>query len=82
MPLPKRWRDLNRGTVGSAPERYGVYELGDGNGAVVAVDWGVLRDELKDALAYGTGEQVRWEACATKAEAEELAAEHRERAGL
>ncbi|USZ68208.1 hypothetical protein NGM10_00345 [Halorussus salilacus] len=82
MSLPKRWQSLSRGTVGSAPERYGVYELGDADGEILEVGWGVLRDELKDALAYGTGEQVRWEACQTKAEARELAAEHRERAGL
>lgn len=82
MPLPKRWESLSRGTVGSAPNRYGVYELGDADGAVLEVGWGVLRDELKDALAYASGEQVRWETCQTKAEAKELAADHRERAGL
>ena len=82
MSLPKRWRSLDRTTVGRAPERYGVYELGDGDGEIVAVEWGVLRDELKDALAYGRGEQVRWEACQTKAQARELTEEHRERAGL
>ncbi|WP_135852682.1 DUF7508 domain-containing protein [Halorussus salinus] len=81
MPLPKRWQTLNRPTVGSAPEQYGVYELGE-EGEVVEVGWGVLRDELKDALAYGSGDEVRWETCQTKAEAKELAAEHRERAGL
>ena len=82
MPLPKRWQSLDRGTVGSAPDRYGVYELGDGDGEVLEVGWGVLRDELKDALAYSSGEQVRWETCQTKAEAKDLAADHRERAGL
>lgn len=81
MPLRKRWQSLNRGTVGSAPEQYGVYELGE-EGDVLEVGWGVLRDELKDALAYGTGEEVRWEICQTKREARELAADHRERAGL
>ena len=79
MPLRKRWKPLTRKTVGSAPERYGIYELGD-DGEVLAVEWGVLRDELKDALAYGRGEQVRGEACQTEAQAKELAAEHRERA--
>ena len=81
MPLSKRWEELNRRTVGSAPEQYGVYELG-ADGEVLEVGWGVLRDELKDALAYGSGGEVRWETCQTKAEAKELAAEHRERAGL
>jgi hypothetical protein len=80
--LPKRWRDLSRATVGSAPERYGVYELGDSEGQILAVEWGVLSDELKDALAYGSAERVRWEACESRRSAEELAAEHRERAGL
>jgi hypothetical protein len=82
MPLPKRWESLTRKTVGSAPERYGVYELADGDGEIVEIGWGVLHDELKDALAYVTGEQVRWEDCQTKAEAKDLAAEHRERADL
>ncbi|NHN59246.1 MULTISPECIES: hypothetical protein [Halorussus] len=81
MPLPKRWRELSRRTVGSAPEQYGVYELG-ADGEVQEVGWGVLRDELKDALAYGSGDRVRWETCQTKAGARELAADHRERAGL
>ena len=82
MSLPKRWQPLTRKTVGSAPERYGVYELGDGDGEILEVGWGVLRDELKDALAYADGDQVRWEACESKAQAKELAAEHRERAGI
>lgn len=82
MSLPKQWKSLERKTIGSAPERYGVYELGDEDGEILEVCWGVLRDELKDALAYGKGDQVRWEACQTKAQAQELAAEHRERAGL
>ncbi|WP_158056612.1 DUF7508 domain-containing protein [Halorussus halophilus] len=82
MSLPKQWKPLKRKTIGSAPERYGVYELGDEDGEILEVGWGVLRDELKDALAYGRGEQVRWETCQTKSQAEELATEHRERAGL
>lgn len=82
MPLPKRWQSLTRATVGSAPDRYGVYELGDGDGELLEIGWGVLRDELKDALAYSSGEQVRWETCQTKAEAKALADEHRERAEL
>ncbi|NEU56410.1 hypothetical protein [Halorussus sp. MSC15.2] len=81
MPLQRRWQSLSRGTVGSAPEQYGVYELGE-DGDVLEVGAGVLRDELKDALAYGSGDQVRWETCQTEAEARELAADHRERAGL
>lgn len=79
MPLRKAWRDLDRATVGRAPDRLGVYELGDEDGTVLSVDWGVLEDELKTALAYGDGEQVRWEEAQTRERAEELAAEHRGR---
>ena len=82
MPLQRQWKALSRRTVGSAPPRYGVYELGDDDGEVLEVGWGVLRDELKDALAYSAGERVRWVECQTKAEARELAADHRERADL
>ena len=78
MPLSKRWRTLDRSTVGDAPRRYGVYELGR-DGDVVSVGAGMLRDELKSALAYGDGEQVRWETTPSMERAEELAAEHRER---
>lgn len=81
MPLPKRWRSLDRETVGRAPERWGLYELGT-NGEVLEVGSGVLRDELKTALTYSGAEQVRWEACQSREHAEELAREHRERAGL
>jgi hypothetical protein len=78
MPLQKSWRDLDRATVGRAPERYGVYELGS-DGEVTEVGAGVLRDELKSALAYGDADQVRWEATPSRERAEELAREHRER---
>ncbi len=81
MSLQKPWRSLDRETVARAPERYGVYEVGD-DGEVVAVEWGVLRTELKSALAYADGDQVRWEEAGSAERAEELAAEHRERAGL
>ncbi|ELY67310.1 DUF7508 domain-containing protein [Natrinema versiforme] len=79
MPLQKPWRDLERETVAAAPDRPGVYELGDGSGTVLAVDHGVLRDELKTALAYGDGDRVRWTETHTLEGARELAAEHRER---
>ncbi|ELY44791.1 DUF7508 domain-containing protein [Natronorubrum bangense] len=79
MPLQKPWRDLDRRTVASAPDRPGVYELGDGSGTVLAVDHGVLRDELKTVLAYGDGDRVRWTETHTLEQARELAAEHRTR---
>lgn len=78
MPLSKRWQPLERATVGAAPERYGVVELGS-DGAVEAVKAGVIRDVLKEALAYGTHEQVRWEPAQHREHAERLAAEHRDR---
>ncbi|MFC4989804.1 DUF7508 domain-containing protein [Saliphagus infecundisoli] len=79
MPLSKHWRDLNRETVARAPDRIGVYELGDDEGTVLAVESGVLADELKTALAYGDGERVRWEATGSRDRAAELVADHRER---
>jgi hypothetical protein len=79
MPLPKRWEPLERATVGKLPDRYGVYELGDANGTVVAIEHGPLRDELKEVLAYRDAAQVRWEACQNPEQAERLAEEHRER---
>ena len=79
MPLRKPWRPLERSTLGSVPDSYGVYELGDGDGNVLAVEAGALRDELKEALAYGDGSQIRWEAAQNRAAAERLLEEHRER---
>jgi hypothetical protein len=91
MSLRKQWQSLDRSTVRTAPERYGLYELGD-DGTSLGVGIGVLRDELKEAVAYGTpasfesteagestGEptQVRWEAATSKAHAEQLLEEHR-----
>ena len=78
MPLSKRWRSLDRSTAGSAPRRYGVYELGR-DGETLAVGSGMLRDELKEALAYGDADQVRWESTPSRERAEELAVEHRRR---
>jgi hypothetical protein len=79
MPLSKAWKPLDRSTVGSVPDRYGVYELGDGAGNVLAVEAGPLRDELKEAIAYGDGDQVRWTTTQNRSEAERLLAEHRDR---
>ncbi|MGM0605744.1 MAG: DUF7508 domain-containing protein [Halobacteriota archaeon] len=76
MSLQKRWRDLDRSTIARAPDRYGVYELGTESGDSLGVSVGVLRDELKDALAYGTAAKVRWIEATSKAHAEQLATEH------
>jgi hypothetical protein len=46
---------------------------------VVAIDHGPLRDSLKEALAYGDGETVRWEATQNREQAERLAENHRDR---
>ena len=82
MSLPKHWQTLDRSTVARAPERWGVYELGDDDGTILAVDSGVLQDELKSALTYRDAPKVRWETTPSRERAEELATEHRERAGL
>ncbi|WP_280587899.1 hypothetical protein [Halorubrum sp. Boch-26] len=76
MSLAKPWRDLHRSTVGSAPSRYGVYELGDADGATLGFGTGVLRDGLKEALAYGDADKVRWELADSPEHAERLLAEH------
>ncbi|MFD1645977.1 DUF7508 domain-containing protein [Haloarchaeobius litoreus] len=76
MPLQRRWEPFERRTVGSAPDRLGVYELGDSEGTVVEVGHGVLRDELKDALAYRDAAKVRWTTVQTREQATALAAEH------
>jgi hypothetical protein len=74
MSLRKRWQPLDRGTVAGVPNRYGVYELGDDEGAVVADGAGFLPDELREALAYGDADatQVRWETAASADHAERL----------
>lgn len=79
MPLRKAWEPLNRSTVRGVPDRYGVYELGDTDGTVLAVEHGPLRDELKEALAYGDGERIRWRVCANREEAVTMAEQHRDR---
>lgn len=77
MALRKQWRTLDRSTVGSAPDRFGYYELGDSDGAVVDSGVGVLRDALKDALGYSSAEKVRWAEATSREHAERLADEHR-----
>lgn len=72
MSLQKHWRDLDRSTVGRAPDRWGVYELGDADGTVVDAGFGVVRDELKDALAYASADRVRWREADSREDAERL----------
>lgn len=71
------------------PRPLGLYELANSDGTSLGV--GVLRDELKEAVAYGrpasfepsdeavdAGEptQVRWEPATSKSHAEQLFEEH------
>ncbi|MFB6154536.1 MAG: hypothetical protein ABEJ22_01490 [Haloferacaceae archaeon] len=72
MSLRKQWRSLDRATIGSAPERYGVYELGDAEGNVVDAGAGFLPDELREAFAYGEATSVRWTAANSEEHAERL----------
>ncbi|WP_410764857.1 hypothetical protein [Haloferax sp. DFSO60] len=74
--LRKRWEPLSKGTIGKIPEAYGYYELGDSDGELVGRGVGVLKDEVKEAFAYGDAERVRWERATSLDHAERLAAEH------
>jgi hypothetical protein len=76
MSLRKQWRELDRATVANAPARYGVYELGDDDGESIEMAIGVLRDELKEALAYGDAAKVRWTVATSREHAERLLSEH------
>lgn len=76
MSLRKPWRDLDRDVVRSAPDRYALYELGDADGDTLGFGTGVLRTELKEAIAYGDAETVRWELAESADHAERLLAEH------
>lgn len=76
MSLRRQWREFDRSAVGAAPERYGVYELGDADGGSLGYGVGVLRDELKEELAYGEAAKVRWVAAESREHAERLVDEH------
>ncbi|MFP4591466.1 MAG: hypothetical protein ACLFMX_07010 [Halobacteriales archaeon] len=79
MPLRRPWRSLERETVRTVPDRYGMYELADEAGEIVAIDHGPLRDALKEALAYGDAAKVRYEITPNRRAAERLVADHRTR---
>ncbi|RLM59235.1 hypothetical protein DVK02_00310 [Halobellus sp. Atlit-31R] len=72
MTLRKRWQSLTRETVGRAPEAYGLVEFGDSDGDVVEAAAGFLPDVLREELAYGDAERVRWKRAQSRAHAEEL----------
>jgi hypothetical protein len=77
MSLRKPWKPLTKETLRAVPDRYGLYELGDGEGNSLGVDAGPLRDELKEALAYGDGSQVRWQVAPSREHAESMLDDHR-----
>ena len=76
MSLRKPWRSLDRETVAAAPDRYGVYELGDATGESLGIAVGVLRNDLKEELAYGRAKNVRWTVAESREHADRLAADH------
>jgi hypothetical protein len=76
MALRKQWRELSRSTTGSAPERYGYYELGDADGTVVRRDWRVLRYAPQELLAYGDAELAPSQVAEHREPADELFEDH------
>ena len=78
MPLREPWADLTRSTIGSAPDRYGVVEFST-DGEIEAIESGVVRDVLKEALAYEGYDEVRWTVADHRDHADRLAREHRDR---
>jgi hypothetical protein len=72
MALRKRWKSLTRGTVGSAPDAYALIEFGDGDGNVLRATAGLLPEELREEIAYGDAEQVRWKRAQSAEHAERL----------
>ncbi len=75
--LPKSWRDLDRSTVGAAPDRYAVYELGDGDENSLGLHTGILRADLKEELLYGEASRVRWITAQSQQHADRLQETHR-----
>lgn len=80
MPLRTAWRPLERDTLASVPDRYGLYELADDTQTIIRIDHGPLRDAIKEALAYeGSAAHVRYRVTANRHEAVALVDEHRSR---
>jgi len=78
MSLRKAWRELDRDTVRSAPDRIAVYELGDADGESLGLAVGVLADDLREELAYGDAAKVRWTLANNREHAERLLDERSE----
>ncbi|ADQ67472.1 hypothetical protein C499_18884 [Halogeometricum borinquense DSM 11551] len=72
MSLRKRWRPLERATIGSAPDAYGVIEFGDDEGDVLRATAGFLPDELREELSYGEASKVRWKRAQSRDHADRL----------
>lgn len=82
MPLRRPWEPLERETLRSVPDRYGIYELADDDGEITVIDHGPLRDAIKEALAYdASAAAVRYEVTPNREAARRLVDEHRERLG-
>ena len=86
MSLRRNWRPLTRATIADVPDRYGVFEVGTADGTSLGHGVGVLADELRETLAYGTvptshpdrdgePERVRWVEAQSREHAERLAAD-------
>ncbi len=72
MSLRKAWQPLTRSTVGAAPDAYGLIEFGDGEGTVLRATAGFVPDELREELAYGDADAVRWKRAQSQSHAERL----------
>lgn len=80
MPLNRPWEPLERKTLRSVPDRYGMFELADAEGEIIRIDHGPLRDALKEALAYGDeAASVRYRVTPNREAARALVEHHRER---
>lgn len=50
MPIQKKWSKFTQDKIDSAPEKPGVYELGDAKGEVVDIGKGDSQEGIKAAL--------------------------------
>lgn len=54
MPLGKKWSSYTKDSVGRERDNYGVYELGDTNGAVHYIGEGAVKTRLLVHFAGGS----------------------------
>ena len=50
MPIPKRWSKFTKEKIDSAPEKSGIYELGDGKGVIMDIGSGDSKEGIKTRL--------------------------------